>query len=92
MSFARSFQTKMNSEINGSVDENPDNNILELAIDFAVRGPYPPGLSKDKSCERIFITYYSAVTPHKPVYLKIIHIISISFLLILAAHRQSQCS
>ena len=30
-----------------SADENPDN-ILQLAIDFAVRGRYPPGLSKDK--------------------------------------------
>ena len=47
MPFARSFQTKMDSEVNGSVDENPDN-VLELAIDFAVRGRYPPGLSKDK--------------------------------------------
>ena len=47
MPFSRSFLTKMNSEVNGSVDENPDN-ILELAIDFAVRGRYPPGLSKDK--------------------------------------------
>ena len=38
---------KMDSEVNGSVDEKPDN-VLELAIDFAVRGRYPPGLSKDK--------------------------------------------
>ena len=33
MPFARSFQTKMDSEVNGSVDENPDN-VLELAIDL----------------------------------------------------------
>ena len=38
---------KMDSEVNGNVDENPDN-VLELAIDFAVRGRYPPGLSKVK--------------------------------------------
>ena len=37
----------MDSEVNGSVDENPDND-LEFAIDFAVRGRYPPGLSRDK--------------------------------------------
>ena len=35
MPFARSFQTKMDSEVNCSVD-----NVLELAIDFAVRGCY----------------------------------------------------
>ena len=38
---------KMDSEVNSSVDENSDN-VLELAIDFAVRRRYPPGLSKDK--------------------------------------------
>ena len=48
MPFARSFQTKMNSEVSGSTDENRDNIILELATDFAVRGRYPPGRSKDK--------------------------------------------